>query len=247
MKLVVSKFKQFVLYFQETKVDKIFRFFLRSIASSSIDKCHYIKSNGASGGFITCWCASEFSCSDVLIRRLSLTVRLKHKLSGNMFYLTNVYNPLSWEGKEEFCNELAALKDVFYGLWAMCGDFNLTRCQQERKGRCWSGKLMAMFSVLLNELELIDLPITNQNFMWSNMQCNPTLAKLDRFLISTEWDQTFPLSNVVALPRITSDHTPLLLSSSDKLVRRMFRFEEVWLKRDEFIKLMPVWWAETPR
>nr|CAD1824258.1 unnamed protein product [Ananas comosus var. bracteatus] len=86
----------------------------------------------------------------------------------------------------------------------------------------------------------------NQNYTWSNMQSNPTLAKLDRFLISTDWDQLFPLTKVLAMPRITSDHSPILLSTSDRKVRRLFRFEEVWLSREDFCALVPVWWTEVP-
>lgn len=87
----------------------------------------------------------------------------------------------------------------------------------------------------------------NQNFTWSNMQSNPTLAKLDRFLISTEWDHTYPLSKVMVIPRITSDHSPILLSSSDKMTKRLFRIEEVWLAREDFYNLVPVWWNEMPK
>ncbi|OAY62710.1 hypothetical protein ACMD2_12221 [Ananas comosus] len=87
-----------------------------------------------------------------------------------------------------FCNELSALKCVCYGRWIMCGDFNLTRNQNEKMRRSWSSRLMTMFTDLLNTLELIDIPLGNQSFTWSNMQKCPTLAKLDRFLVSTEWD-----------------------------------------------------------
>lgn len=71
---------------------------------------------------------------------------------------------------------------------------------------------MLLFNELISELALIDPPMMNQQFTWSNMQQNPVLARLDRFLISTEWDQDFPLSKVVALPRVTSDHCPILLT-----------------------------------
>lgn len=105
---------------------------------------------------------------------------------------------------------------------------------------------MAMFTDLLNALELIDIPLGNQNFMRSNMQQCPFLAKLDQFLISTEWDHTFPLTKSVAVPRIISNHSPILLSTMDKRPHHMFRFEEVWLSQEDFCSLVPVWWEETP-
>lgn len=222
-------------------MEEVSRSFLRSFVGSFFDKCHFIRVNGASGGLVTCWCAKDFCCSEVLIRTYSLTIRLKHLSSGTHFFLTNVYGPSTWEGKENFCSELAALKSVCPGLWVMCGDFNLTRNKQEKKGRNWSRKVMSLFSNLINDLDLIDLPMGNQNYTGSNMQSDPTLAKLDRFLISTEWDQTFPLTKVLALPRITSDHTPILLSSYDRKFGRTFRFEEIWLAREDFCNMVPSW------
>ncbi len=104
---------------------------------------------------------------------------------------------------------------------------------------------MGMFTDLINKLEVIDLPMGNQNFTWSNMQRSPTLARLDRFLISTEWDLAFPLSKVMVVPRITSDHSPILLNTGDKLCKRFFRIEEVWLEREDFCERLPTWWSET--
>ncbi len=126
----------------------------------------------------------------------------------------------------------------------MCGDFNLTKDPSERRGRRWCGRLMSMFADLLNHLELIDLPLGNQRFTWSNLQSEPSMAKLDRFLVSPDWDQLFPLSSVRALPRITSDHSPILLSTGVRLAARRFQFEAVWLTKDDFHKLVPVWWGE---
>ncbi len=243
---VVSKFKGAILCFQESKVDVVSRSFLRTVAGPCFDKCQFVKSEGAAGGIITCWNSNVFCCSEVIVRRFSLTVRLKFLHSGVVFWVTNVYGPPSWDGKEEFCSELENLNGVCSGLWALCGDFNMTRGVRERRGSCWSRRISEMFNGLINNLSLIDLPLGNQSFTWSNMQSSPSLAKLDRFLISTEWDQEFPHSRVDALPRVTSDHFPILMTTGDKLKSRLFRMEEVWLTREDFCELVPVWWKEQP-
>ncbi len=227
VKSVVPKYKGSVLCLQESKVEAISRSFLRSFTGSCFDKCQFVKSDGASGGIITCWSSTTFSCGEVIVRNFSLSVRLKHIPSGVEFFVTNVYGPPSWTGKEDFCRELLALKADCGGVWVKCGDFNMTKNLQEKRGRSWSGRLMDLFSGMVNELEMIDLPMSNQMYTWSNMQSNPSLAKLDRFLISTEWDQRFPLSKVVAVPRITSDHTPIccpLVRTSNPLSSDLRRF-----------------------
>ncbi len=244
VKSVVSRLKASVLCLQETKVFEFSRTFTSSFAGNFIDKRHFISAVGASGGIFTGWNSRFFTCIEVLVRNFSLTLRLKHHPSGSLFYITNVYGPPGREGKEDFCVELASLKRDCRGPWIVCGDFNLTRNQNERRGRCWSRNLTLLFSKLINELELVDLPICNQQFTWSNLHSSPTLAKLDRFLISTKWDSHFPKSYVTALHRITSDHSPLLLNTNFNSPPRMFRFEKVWLTREDFISLIPVWWNE---
>ncbi len=162
MKSVVACCKVSVLCIQETKVCLISQSFLRSFVGSRFNKCHFISSVGASGGIAMCWNARDFTCLEVIVRNYSLTLRLKHYSSGLVFYITNVYRPPTWDGKEEFCSELAALKGVRSGRWVLYGDFNLTRNQLERRGREGSRKLMSLFSNLINELELLDLPLANQ-------------------------------------------------------------------------------------
>nr|CAD1829266.1 unnamed protein product [Ananas comosus var. bracteatus] len=79
------------------------------------------------------------------------------------------------------------------------------------------------------------------------MQSEPTLAKLDRFRIFTEWDHVFSLSKVLVLRRVTSDHTLFLFSTCERKLNQLFRFEEVWLSREDFNEKMPVWWNEVSR
>jgi endonuclease/exonuclease/phosphatase family metal-dependent hydrolase len=55
--------------------------------------------------------------------------------------------------------------------------------------------------------------MSGRRFIWANSMPNPTFEKLDRILVSTEWEQKFPLAKVMALSRDISDHTPLLLDN----------------------------------
>lgn len=48
--------------------------------------------------------------------------------------------------------------------------------------------------------------------MWSNMQESALMRKLDRFILSSVWDEMFPFSKGESLPRPISDHMPILLN-----------------------------------
>ncbi len=242
---VISSLRNVVVCLQESKVRQVSCSFLRSFAGPFLDKRQFIEA-GASGGLITCWSSKIFECSEVFVRNFSITVHLLHRGSGERFFVTNAYGPQSGEGKEAFGVELAQLKLCCGGNWVICGDFNLTRARFERNGGVGGGRAAGMFNDLISALEMIDLPLQNQSFTWSNMQRHPSLAKLDRFLVSTEWDSTFPLSTVEALPRITSDHCPILLSTGGKACRpgKVFRLEVAWLKCDDFVSRFHNWWKE---
>lgn len=57
----------------------------------------------------------------------------------------------------------------------------------------------------------------------------------------------FPLTKVEALPRVTSDHCPILLTAkrSDMLKKnKLFRFEKAWLNHGDFVSKLPGWWRE---
>ncbi len=115
VKSVIASYKGSVVCIQETKLHLILRSFLRSFAGPRFDKCHFIRSDGASDGIVTCSNSRDFICLEVVVRIFSLTLRLKHFSTGLTFYITNVYGPPTWEEKEDFCRELAALKGFCRG------------------------------------------------------------------------------------------------------------------------------------
>jgi endonuclease/exonuclease/phosphatase family metal-dependent hydrolase len=70
--------------------------------------------------------------------------------------------------------------------------------------------------------------MSGRKYTWANSRRIPTYEKLDRVLVSTEWEQNFPLATVVALSREISDHTPLLLDTEEKGAgkdKNSFKFE----------------------
>jgi hypothetical protein len=72
---------------------------------------------------------------------------------------------------------------------------------------------------------------------------NPTFEKLDRFLVSPEWEEQYPLSIVTAMDRSLSDHAPLLLDTGNKTPTNIpFRFQNVWMQREDFVQIVEKSW-----
>ena len=70
---------------------------------------------------------------------------------------------------------------------------------------------MRRFSQVTDELELKDIPMQGDLFTWKGGPNNGRMARLDRFLITEEWDCQFGKVTQRILPRPISDHSPILL------------------------------------
>ena len=103
---------------------------------------------------------------------------------------------------------------------------------------------MRRFSQIIDELKLKDLPFQGGPFTWRGGLNNQRMAKLDRFLVTDEWDAHFGGVVWISMPRPTLDHFPILLEGWGLAERGPlpFRFENMWLKVDEFKNLINEWW-----
>ena len=95
---------------------------------------------------------------------------------------------------------------------------------------------MRCFSKILNELGLRDLPLQGG--------CDGrTMSRLDRFLVSDNWESHFGNAIQRILPRPVSNHSPILLDNEGvRSGPSPFRFELMWLKFEGFKELLKGWW-----
>lgn len=62
-----------------------------------------------------------------------------------------------------------------------------------------------------------------------NKHDDPSFARLDRFMVSTEWMTGHANAEQTALASFTTDHCPGKLHTRENTVRRaMFRFDRSW-------------------
>ncbi|KAF7812763.1 ribonuclease H [Senna tora] len=118
-------------------------------------------------------------------------------------------------------------------------------------GRCpLSISRISNFKNFIDACGLLDLGFVDQKFMWCNKRGNGRLVfeRLDRFLANAAWLNLFPEAQNTHLPRIKSDHIPLILNTYPILnhhYNRPFRCERVWLSQLEFINLAENSWKNT--
>ena len=123
------------------------------------------------------------------------------------------------------------------------GDFNVTCFPYERSRRGRLNSSMRRCSKVIDELNLVDLPLLGGKFTWSGGLHNENLARLDHFLTSQDWLDHVGTVAQLKLSRPTSDHAPIMLECGK--IRRghaPFRFENMWLKVEGFQDLLRGWW-----
>ncbi|RCV30905.1 hypothetical protein SETIT_6G133200v2 [Setaria italica] len=160
------------------------------------------------GGMITAWDSTAFTATSSLLQRHSLTVFLSSTASDYSFAVTNVYAPSNRNDSPAFLVELRALATHIPGCWLLAGDFNLTRSAADNSNGSFHSPLSTAFNSTIDHLSLIDLPLLDRLYTWSNHHQTPTLARLDRVLFNVSMNTTFPNSFLRSLPKPTSDHTP---------------------------------------
>ncbi|XP_042056297.1 uncharacterized protein LOC121800870 [Salvia splendens] len=120
--------------------------------------------------------------------------------------------------------------------WLVGGDFNTFVSKEERQGsRLNRTGEMLDFVDAINDCQLLDLGADGAKFTWARGE---TFERLDRALIGEGWLELFSATRVPNLPRVLSDHSPLLIQchSPGPPVRPPFRFQNMWVRHESFIK-----------
>jgi endonuclease/exonuclease/phosphatase family metal-dependent hydrolase len=93
------------------------------------------------------------------------------------------------------------------------GDFNISRKESVKNKPGGTNKWSSLFNSIIDFHNLIELDLNDRLYTWSNNRDSPTYEKLDRFLVSPDWDLHYNNVSVSELSRTLSDHVPLCLRS----------------------------------
>jgi hypothetical protein len=91
-----------------------------------------------------------------------------------------------------YWEEFTCLLSWWNLLWCIRGDFNVTRFPSERLGEIFLCLAMVEFSDIIFDQGLMAILLVEGYFTWSNKQDPPSWLRIDRFLVSPEWETQFP-------------------------------------------------------
>lgn len=170
-----------------------------------------------------------------MIGAYTLTIPFSSTTSNYALHLTNVYAPSNNGETDAFLDELRNICPQPCP-WIMVGDFNLTRSPANKNTAGLNWALASKFNSIIDKLALMELPLLDRLYTWSNKRASPTLAHLDRAFIRTDFCSKFPNAFLSSRLGNPFDHTPIVVTIPTSLPKtHLFRFENAWLKNPTFL------------
>ena len=188
------------------------------------------------GGILLMWDRRVLERKEVLVGSFSVSVQWQEVGDGFIWACSGVYGPIDNSARGLMWDELVGVHHLWNVPWYCIGDFNIVRFPSKRLGNPRLTPAMELFSEFVEDLNLIDLPLEGGSFTWSRGSAWPSMSRIDRVLVSHDWEEHFPDVTQRILSRPVSDHFPIQVE-----VRGMargkspFRFENMWLKMEGFI------------
>ncbi|XVE81889.1 hypothetical protein DITRI_Ditri15bG0102300 [Diplodiscus trichospermus] len=245
VKKLVSKGKLNMLFLQETKLKNTSVRLSRWLRGSSFFRGVFVDAEGTAGGLVTCWDENFFEEeSRITSNRFILLIGFIKSINLRCGFM-NLYAPNDDAERMNFWNELEELLSNVEIPWCLGGDFNVVRSSEEKIGVVYNQTAMSQFSNFIENMGLVDMPLTGGKFTWCNNRASPTFCRLDRFLISPEIFSKFDGLYQMVWPRSISDHWPvLLLMESVNWRPRPFKFFNYWMNLDGYDKMVNEAWVK---
>ena len=228
---------------QETKVQQMNIGMVRSLGVGRYLNWIALDAEGSAGGILLLWDKRRISLEDSVAGSLSVSCLFRMAEDGFQWVFSGVYGPIEKRLRKSFWEELGSIRGLWDNPWCVGGDFNeiLSPNERSRGGRISNS--MRRFADVLNELGLRDLPLQGGHYTWQGGSNGRSMSRLDRFLVSPDWESQCNKVIQRRLPRPVSNHFPIMLDSEGvRTGPSPFRFELMWLKYEGFKEILKGWW-----
>ena len=169
---------------QETKIQAMSEGVVRSLCTGRFLDWGALDAYGFAGGILICWDKRTLDVLEMEVGHFSTSCRLRNVEDGLVWIFIGVYGPFSREVRDCLWEELGAIRGIWNDPWCLGGDFNVILSQRERSSQGRLTGAMRRFSQIVDELELLDLPLHGGVLTWSGGRNNQSWARLDRFLMT---------------------------------------------------------------
>ena len=243
MKNLLRDWKGDVVYLQETKLVVVDLKIIRSLWGNMYVGWEVLNAVNTAGGILLMWDKRILEKIDSLVGSFTVSCQWKCLEDGFTWIGSGVYGPNLKGVRSYFWDELNLIRNRWTSPWCLFGDFNVIRFPRERLGCQRFSQEMIDFSDFLNSNNLVDLPLDGGQYTWCSGSDQPSMSRIDRVLVSVDWEEYFPDVSQKLLPRPLSDHNPLLVEAGGMARgKSSFKFQNIWLKSEGFVEKVQGWW-----
>ncbi|XP_022003302.1 uncharacterized protein LOC110900742 [Helianthus annuus] len=194
----------------------------------------HVPAVGRSGGVVSMWDPSVYKVHDSIKHPNFLLTRGVLKGSNKELNIINVYAPQKTPQKKSLWDEIGSVLGNYIGMWVILGDFNAVRWKEERRNSIFNKNCASNFNIFINDNGLREYDMKGRKFTFINDNGNKQ-SKIDRVLVCQDFFSEWPVACLRALPRVHSDHCPIILVCANKnFGPKPFRFFNSWLERKDF-------------
>ena len=138
----------------------------------------------------SCWELIHPSLTLVFISQGDYHIKfhLRNKNDGFQWNLITVYGAAQDEHEQSFLTEIVQCCQNESLPFLMGGDFNIIRGPNEKNNDWYDDRWPSLFNAVINSVDLKELELSGRKFTWANSLPQPTFERLDRVLVSTEWE-----------------------------------------------------------
>ncbi|CAL1388698.1 unnamed protein product [Linum trigynum] len=198
---------------------------------------------GFSGGIWLLWNSSYISIEEKDRSSQHLHVSVEQGTTKWMF--TAVYGNPALIQRRGLWTSMRDIAEDIAGPWLVAGDFNSILCAAEKLGGApFDASRVRDFQDCVLDTGLIDMGFSGPPFTWFHAGKK---ERLDRGMANATWHSAFPESSVQHLPKIKSDHRPLLIhtnASYQPAGPKPYRFLAAWLMHEDFKGMAEQAWSQ---
>ena len=166
IKGVVRNQKPDLVCLLETKVKEMSLQMVKSVGVGRFLNWASVDARGAEGGLLLFWDNRVLENLEVESGGYSISIRFRNCADGFSWIFSGVYRPVIGSEKEDFWEELGAIRGLWDDPWCVGGDFNSVRFPEERRNAPSLTAEMRRFSEVIGELGLRDSLLTGGPFTW---------------------------------------------------------------------------------
>ncbi|KAA3483857.1 reverse transcriptase [Gossypium australe] len=222
-------------------------------SNSSLRGRHIVEAEGFSGGIWIFWNSDLIHVTIIKSHAQFIHARVKQRDDAEWLFMA-IYASPNRQKRIELWDELKELAAGVNQPWLLAGDFNSIASMNEKCGGApFDHNSTAPFRNAINDLRLIDFGFVGLPFTWARGNTPQTRiqCRLDRTLGNIEARHQWPECLVQHLPRLNSDHAPLLIrldgNPPPDHALRPFRFQAAWLQHPKFNAfILENWNGNTP-